>query len=85
MNKPSCLNICDILCKEVAYYKEWNTLSDKQLYDVLIKFINYQENVKKDEFYDSIAENIKEKVDELQEILSKKENSKVKTINSKNK
>ena len=84
-NKPSCVNVRDIICKDIAYYKELSALSERQLYNILIKFVNYQENVKKDEFYDVIAENVKEKIEELVKNLSTKEKSKIKNKKSKNK
>ena len=82
-NKPSGVNIGDIICKDVAYYKELNFLDERELYDILIKFVNYQENIKKDEFYDSIAENIKAKIEELRLILNEKKSNKVRSIKSK--
>lgn len=70
--KDSVINVRNIYSLPVCFRDEFCKLNDKDLYEVLIKFVNYQENVKKDKIYKFIADDVKKKISDLQSSLCKK-------------
>lgn len=67
--KDSVINVRDIYYLPVCYHNELYKLDDKNLYEVLIKFVNYQENIKQDKIYKLIVDDVKNKISDLQASL----------------